>query len=74
VPLGVGAERIQPGHSAREYIAAGVLGPHRVCVRTFFHLAERAMQHSEGDRRTPDYFPGDGGSFAAAHAMEKAAS
>src|SRR6266404_5387812 len=72
VSLGMGATRIQPDHSTRQYVAARLLGTHRVCVRTILHFAERTVQYLEGDSRIAGDFSGHAGAFAAAHSMEKA--
>src|SRR5216684_4443143 len=72
VSVGMGAEGIQPDYSAREYVAAGVLGAHRICVRALFDFAERAVQHFESDGGSANYLSGDGCAFGSAHAMEEA--
>jgi len=74
VPVGMGAKGIQPAHSTGEYIAAGVLGAHRICVRAFFDFAERAVQHFESDGGIAGDFSGHAGAFRAANAMAEAAS
>jgi hypothetical protein len=69
----MGADGIQPDYSVGVYLAAGVLGTHRICVRKVFHFAERAVQHFEGDGRATHCLSGHGCAFGGAHAMEEAA-
>ena len=56
VPLGPRAKRLQPHRSIRQDLSAGLLGAHRICLRTTFHLAERAVQHRESHGRIAGHF------------------
>src|SRR5437016_7135985 len=73
VPVGTGAEGIQPHHPARKYFTAGVLGTHRICLWKIFHPAQGPVQRAESHGGTDYYFPGDAGTFAGAHNVEKMA-
>src|SRR5260221_123354 len=74
VPVGPGAEGIQPDYSVGDYFAAGLLGAHRVCLRALFHFAEGPVQHLKGDGGPGDYFSGLGGGLRVADVVEEAAS
>src|SRR5262249_3287740 len=47
VPLGICAARLQPSHSAWKDFVAGLLGAHRIRLRTLLDPAEGAVQHPE---------------------------
>src|SRR5262249_44096176 len=58
VPMGTAAFCLQSAGPAGPDVLAGLLGPHRICVRPIFDLAERAVQRGEGDAGTGRYCSG----------------
>jgi len=71
VPVGAGDGGIQSDGTVGEDFVAGVLGAHRVCVRTIVDFAEEEVRSWIGDSGVGGDFSGDAGVVGGADAVEE---